>query len=68
MICVPICCTGANNKDGDLDFVCRIQDQVSLEVECDCTSLASALFAIDGDEEHAEQLQWCVCMLVIRGA
>lgn len=20
------------------------------------------------DEEHAEQLQWCVCMLVIRAA
>lgn len=59
MICVHICCTGANKKDGDVDFV----DQDSLEV--DSAYFASALFAIDGDEEHAEQLQRCVFMLVI---
>lgn len=66
MICVHICCTGANKKDGDVDFVGRIRDQDSLEV--DSAYFASALFAIDGDEEHAEQLQWCVCMLVTREA
>lgn len=63
MICVHIFCTGANKKDGDADFVSRIRDQDSLEV--DSAYFASALFAIGGDEEHAEQLQRCVFMLVI---
>lgn len=63
MTCVRICCTGANKKDGHVDFVGHIRDQDSLEV--DSAYFASALFAIGGDEEHAEQLQRCVFMLVI---
>lgn len=64
MICVHICCTGANKKDSDVDFVGRIRDQDSLEVDS-AYFASAALFAIDGDEEHAEQLQRCVFMLAI---